>query len=260
MPGVRQPRQLMRRGPGGIGLTRIHDKIAALRDAGVHVVEHLGDIGPAARRICPTPPVKFSPNCFARGSQGSGSQAVIRFSDTLTAANIRGNASRDSADRDVSQDPQASQHDRGRIPLALARHFPAGMRFGHAGAMISRRIMTLPAFLNASRVHSPAPNPASNDDPVLHTTSIIADTIPMAPKSPRPPRRSSTSKGRWRSGALTIDVVQAQSHACRERAPSRSPTRHLLVGRRPVSVPAQSVPSQHRPAAAVPSLGVCRAC
>jgi succinyl-CoA synthetase alpha subunit len=26
-------------------------KIAALRDAGVHVVEHLADIGPAARQV-----------------------------------------------------------------------------------------------------------------------------------------------------------------------------------------------------------------
>jgi succinyl-CoA synthetase alpha subunit len=31
-------------------------KIAALRDAGVHVVEPLGDIGPTARRILDTLP------------------------------------------------------------------------------------------------------------------------------------------------------------------------------------------------------------
>ncbi|HSD52194.1 MAG TPA: CoA-binding protein, partial [Candidatus Methylomirabilis sp.] len=38
----------------GIGTTEV--KIAALREAGVQVVEHLGDIGPAARRILHTLP------------------------------------------------------------------------------------------------------------------------------------------------------------------------------------------------------------
>lgn len=36
------------------GIGTAEAKIAALRDAGVHVVEHLGDIGPAARRILET--------------------------------------------------------------------------------------------------------------------------------------------------------------------------------------------------------------
>jgi succinyl-CoA synthetase alpha subunit len=38
------------------GVGTAEAKIAALRDAGVHVVEHLGDIGPAARRILDTLP------------------------------------------------------------------------------------------------------------------------------------------------------------------------------------------------------------
>ncbi|MBI4839721.1 MAG: hypothetical protein HY803_01350 [candidate division NC10 bacterium] len=33
------------------GMGTAEGKIAALREAGVHVVEHLSDIGPAARRI-----------------------------------------------------------------------------------------------------------------------------------------------------------------------------------------------------------------